>query len=509
MEQVRNVAGSAVSSGACLLSVTGLHKRYDVVHAVDGLSFEILAGESVALCGENGAGKSSVFKMLAGEVPPSAGTMMLNGNDYQPVSASAAVAAGVSMVHQEFNILPGATITENIFLGRLDQFTRIGFINWPAAHDAAGRLLKRLRLNDLDPRMSMGTLSPSAQKMVELARALSTEPRILLLDEITASLDHGDCQTLHDVIMDLKARNAGIVYVSHRLQEIFQDCDRVVVMKDGKFVTTRPTEGLTEKELSMLMVGRDLKPADRVIDDRGERAELVRLEKLSGPGFDDVDLSVSEGQIVTIAGLAGSGADEVLEAIFGARPVSGGRMKLSGKDYAPRDVPAAMAAGVGMVPKERAVEGLIENHDIRSNVGIVGLRRNAVAGFIDPRVEYRMAEEAIRQFHVKCLGPETPLRALSGGNKQKVLLAKWFMMQPQLVLLNNPTRGVDVGVKFEIYELIDKLRGSRPMAILMASEDMAEVVRISDVVVTMRHGRTSGVFRGSEITESNLIQAML
>ncbi len=162
-----------------------------------------------------------------------------------------------------------------------------------------------------------------------------------------------------------------------------------------------------------------------------------------------------------------------------------------------------------MVPKERAVEGLIENHDISSNVGIVGLRRNAVAGFINLRIEHRMAEEAIRQFHVKCQGPETPLRALSGGNKQKVLLAKWFMIQPQLVLLNNPTRGVDVGVKFEIYELIDKLRSSRPMGILMASEDMAEVVRISDVVVTMRLGRTSGVFRGSEITESNLIQSML
>jgi ABC-type sugar transport system ATPase subunit len=280
-------------------------------------------------------------------------------------------------------------------------------------------------------------------------------------------------------------------------------------MKDGKLVTSRPTEGLTEKELSMLMVGRDLKPADRLVDTKEEKAEFLKLEKLSGPGFDDIDISVSEGQIVTIAGLAGSGADEVLEAIFGVRPVKSGRMHLAGKRFAPRHVPDAMAAGVGMVPKERAVEGLIENHDISSNVGIVGLRRNAVAGFIDPRVEHRMAEEAIRQFHVKCQGPETPLRALSGGNKQKVLLAKWFMTQPQLVLLNNPTRGVDVGVKFEIYELIDKLRSSRPMAILMASEDMAEVVRISDVVVTMRHGRTSGVFSGDEITESNLIQAML
>ncbi len=508
MEQVRNVSGSAVSAGSCLLSVTDLHKRYDVVHAVDGLSFDIIAGESVALCGENGAGKSSVFKILAGEVPPSSGIMTLDGKDYQPASASAAVAAGVSMVHQEFNILPGATITENIFIGRLDRFTRLGFINWSAAHEAAELLLKRLRL-DIDPRTSMGSLSPSAQKMVELARALSTEPRILLLDEITASLDHGDCQTLHEVIVDLKSRNAGIVYVSHRLQEIFQDCDRVVVMKDGKLVTSRPTEGLTEKELSMLMVGRDLKPTERLVDVDRERAELLKLEKLSGPGFDDIDISVSEGQIVTIAGLAGSGADEVLEAIFGVRPVRSGRMQLAGKQFAPRDVPDAMAAGVGMVPKERAVEGLIENHDISSNVGIVGLRSNAVAGFIDPRVEHRMAEEAIRQFHVKCQGPETPLRALSGGNKQKVLLAKWFMTQPQLVLLNNPTRGVDVGVKFEIYELIDKLRGSRPMAILMASEDMAEVVRISDIVVTMRHGRTSGVFRGDEITESNLIQAML
>ena len=372
--------------------------------------------------------------------------MALGGKSYQPLSASAAVAAGVSMVHQEFNILPGATITENIFIGRLDQFTRLGFIQWAAAHDAAQVLLKRLRL-DLDPRAPMGTLSPSAQKMVELARALSTVPRVLLLDEITASLDHGDCQTLHDVVMDLKARKAAIVYVSHRLQEIFQDCDRVVVMKDGGLVTTRSTESLTEKQLSMLMVGRDLKPAERAPDAGGAKAQLLKLDKLSGKGFDDVDITVSEGQIVTIAGLAGSGADEILEAVFGVHPVKSGRMQLAGKDFAPRDVPDAMAAGVGMVPKERAVEGLVENHDISSNVGIVGLRKNAVAGFVDPRVEYRMAEEAIRQFHVKCQGPETPLRALSGGNKQKVLLAKWFMAQPQLILLNNPTRGVDVGVK--------------------------------------------------------------
>lgn len=508
MGHVRKDVGSATVDRSSLLSVTGLHKRYDVVHAVDNLSFELFPGESLALCGENGAGKSSVFKMLAGEVSPSAGSMALGDKPYQPQSASAAVAAGVSMVHQEFNVLPGATVTENIFIGRLDQFTRFGFIQWTVAHDAAEVLLKRLRL-DLDPRALMGTLSPSAQKMVELARALSTEPSVLLLDEITASLDHGHCQTLHEVIMDLKARKAAVVYVSHRLQEIFQDCDRVVVMKDGGFVTTRPTDGLTEKDLSILMVGRDLKPAERAPDAGGAKAQMLKLDKLSGKGFDDVDITVSEGQIVTIAGLAGSGADEILEAIFGVHPVKSGRMQLAGKDFAPRDVPTAMAAGVGMVPKERAVEGLIENHDISSNVGIVGLRKNAVAGFVDPRVEYRMAEEAIRQFHVKCRGPETPLRALSGGNKQKVLLAKWFMAQPQLILLNNPTRGVDVGVKFEIYDLIDKLRRSRPMAILMASEDMAEVVRISDIVVTMRHGRVSGLFEGEQITESNLIQAML
>lgn len=509
IEQYRQGTASAAADGSSLLSVNGLHKRYDVVHAVDNLSFELFPGESVALCGENGAGKSSVFKMLAGEISPSAGTMTLAGKPYQPLSASAAVAAGVSMVHQEFNILPGATVTENVFLGRLDQFTRLGFIQWTAAHAAAAVLLKRLHL-DVDPRELMGTLSPSTQKMVELARALSTEPRVLLLDEITASLDHGDCQTLHEVIVDLKARKAAIVYVSHRLQEIFQDCDRVVVMKDGAYVTTRPTSELTEKELSMLMVGRDLKAADRSADAGGAKARMLKLDKVSGKGFDDVTIDVKEGQIVTIAGLAGSGADEILEAIFGVHPIRSGRMEVAGKSFAPRDIPDAMAAGVAMVPKERAVEGLIENHDIASNIGIVGLRKNQVAGFLDPRTEYRMAEEAIKNFHIKCRGPETPLRALSGGNKQKVLLAKWFMSDPKLILLNNPTRGVDVGVKFEIYELIDKLRRSRPMAILMASEDMAEVIRISDVVVTMRHGRVSGVFEGSDqITESNLIQAML
>jgi len=508
-EQVGQVTGKVSADHSSLLSVGGLDKRYDVVHAVDNLSFDVFPGESVALCGENGAGKSSVFKILAGEIPPSAGTMALGGKPYKPLSASAAVAAGVSMVHQEFNILPGVTITENVFIGRFDQFTRFGFIDWKAAHDAAEVLLRRLRL-DLDPRSLMGTLSPSAQKMVELARALSTEPRILLLDEITAALDHGDCQTLHEVIIDLKARKAAVVYVSHRLQEIFQDCDRVVVMKDGAYVTTRPTSDLTENELSMLMVGRDLKPTERADVTGATKTEMLKLSNVSAKGFDDVTITVAEGQIVTIAGLAGSGADELLEAVFGVQPITAGRMEVDGKRFAPRSIPDAMSAGIGMVPKERAVEGLVEAHDISSNVGIVALRKNTFAGFINPRNEHRLAQEAIRQFHIKCRGPETLLRALSGGNKQKVLLAKWFMTEPKLILLNNPTRGVDVGVKFEIYELIDRLRRSRPLAILMASEDMAEVIRISDVVVTMRHGQVSGVFHGTEqITESNLIQAML
>ena len=508
IEKVEHVENKTAGLST-LLSVRSLSKRYDVVQAVSDLGFDLFPGESLALCGENGAGKSSVFKMLAGEISPSSGQMFLCERPYQPLSASAAVAAGVSMVHQEFNVLPGASITENIFIGRLDRFTRLGLIHWTAAHDAAAELLSRLHL-DLDPRALMSSLSPSTQKMVELARALSTDPQVLLLDEITAALDHGDCQTLHEVIIDLKRRNASVVYVSHRLQEIFQDCDRVVVMKDGAFVTSLPTVDLTEKQLSMLMVGRDLQPAKRSGDMGDAKAEMLKLDKISGMGFDDVSITVKKGQIVTIAGLAGSGADEVLEAVFGIHALTGGHMKVAGQDFAPRHIPDAMAAGVGMVPKERAVEGLIENHDICTNIGMVTLQKYTLASFLDPRKEIRLADEAIRQFHIKCRGPESPLRALRGGNKQKVLLAKWFMADPNLILLNNPTRGVDVGVKFEIYELIDRLRHSRNMAILMASEDMAEVIRISDVVVTMRHGRVSGVFTGAgEITESNLIQAML
>jgi ABC-type sugar transport system ATPase subunit len=504
------LAGTEVSSPTVptvLLDVFSVEKRYGPVHAVKDISFSLRPGEVLALCGENGAGKSTVFKVLAGEVQPDSGRLTLAGKPFAPASPADAVSKGVSMVHQEFNVLPNVTVAENIFVGRMGQFRRAGLVDWRALFEAAGALLERLRLR-IDPRQSMRTLSPSAQKMVEFARALSTRPRVLLLDEITASLDHDDAETLQAAITGLREEGVGIVYVSHRLQEIFRTCDTVCVMKDGAAVTTLPAADLDEARLSALMVGRDIETWVRA----GATAEapvVLRLDRLGADGFSDVTLEVRRGQTVTLAGLAGSGADEILESIFGVRQATAGSMALDGSTYAPSSVGDAIRAGVGMVPKERAVEGLIDTLDIRTNIGLANLADLGRGILLDRSREQAMADEGMRTFRIKARGPQAAVRELSGGNKQKVLLAKWFAIEPKLMLLNNPTRGVDVGVKFEIYELLRALRETKQLAVLMASEDMAEVVRISDVVITVRHGQVSGCFEGDSITETNLINAML
>lgn len=495
------------SFGKVLLKAEGLQKRYGAIHAVRGVGITVHAGEALALCGENGAGKSTIFKILAGEVAPDAGRITLEDVPFHPDSAAAAVKAGVSMVYQEFNILPNASVAENVYLGRMERFCRAGIIKWPELYAAAAELLGRLGIR-VNPRAEMRSLSPSAQKMVELARALSTRPRVLLLDEITASLDHDDAEILHRLMDELRAEGAGILYVSHRLQEIFNNCTTVEVMKDGAHVTTLPVGELDEDRLSALMVGREIGAWQR--GDRDETAPvMLELVNLSGRGFDDVSFKVRQGEVVTLAGLAGSGADEILETVFGVQPVRSGEIQLGSEPYRGRSIVDAMNAGIAMVPKERAVEGLIDPADIRFNVGLSVLKRNGWGPFVNSGAEARAARDGMELFRIKARSAATAVRALSGGNKQKVLLAKWFVTDPKLMLLNNPTRGVDVGVKFEIYELLQKLRGERNLAVLMASEDMAEVIRLSDVVVTIRHGQVSGVFEGEAITETNLINAML
>lgn len=499
--------GTAKRFSHAILEARGLQKQYGPVHAVRDVGLTLHAGEALALCGENGAGKSTIFKILAGEVTPDGGEITLNGEQFRPDSAASAVRAGVSMVYQEFNTLPNTSVAENVFLGRMDMFRRFGIIDWAKLHAAAQEVLNRLGLK-IDPRASMGSLSPSTCKMIELARALSTNPKVLLLDEITASLDHDDADTLHRLMADLRAQGVGILYVSHRLQEIFGSCTTVEVMKDGAYVTTRPVEDLDESQLSALMIGRKIDVWERT-PGLADRPVMLALDGLSGAGFKDVSLKVRRGQIVTLAGLAGSGADAVLEAVFGAVAVSKGGIELDGKRHEGRSIPEAIAAGIGMVPKERAVEGLIDSADIQFNIGLAGLTRNARGVFVDGGAESKDAEQGMQLFRIKAPSAATAVRNLSGGNKQKVLLAKWFLTNPKLILLNNPTRGVDVGVKLEIYEMLQKLREERDLAVLMASEDMAEVIRVSDMVITIRHGAISGVFEGEAITETNLINAMI
>jgi ABC-type sugar transport system ATPase subunit len=493
------------------LSIRGLYKAFGPVQAVDNVSFQVHQGEIRAICGENGAGKSTVFNVLTGELPPDAGKIELYGQAYEPSGVAEAMSSRMAIVHQEFSLIPTISVAENIFLGRLGEFQSWGRIKWARAFRAAREELEKLGL-DIDPKGSAVTLSGSDKKFVELSRALAVRPKVLLLDEVTAALSRSHCEILFKIIKGLSRSGCAVVYISHRLEEIFSICDTVTVLKDGRLVTTQPIQDLNEDKLSALMIGREISFAEhRCLSNEETCEEYLRLQKVTVTDvLENIEFTLGKGQFVSIAGLSDSRADDVLDVIFGLTRIDAGTMFLEGQPYVPRKASDAMAKGLAMVPKERAVEGLIDVFDIATNIGIANLSLLSRFGLLRRRGEVVLAEKGIRKLKVKCRGPDTIVSTLSGGNKQKLMLAKWLLAEPRLLLLNNPTRGVDVGVKLEIYQLISDLRRELGLTILMVSEDMAEIVRLSDSVITMRRGAITGIFRGrDEITEENLISGML
>jgi rhamnose transport system ATP-binding protein len=490
-----------------LLQARGIEKAFPGVRALTGVSFEVRAGEVHALLGENGAGKSTLIKILSGVYQPDAGAILIDGREARFATPEDAKRAGVATIYQELLLFPELTVAENIFLGHAPRAAG-GRIDWRNMRAKAEELLASLEIDDLAADQIVGALSVGNRQRVEILRALSHDARILIMDEPTAALTESDVTPLFDIMRRLKARGVGIVYISHRLDEIFEIADRVTVLRDGAYVGARPVADTTSAELVQMMVGRRIDNLfPKTIVPIGapvlEARDIVRR-----PMTKSVSLAVRAGEIVGLAGLVGSGRSEFAQTIFGITPAESGEIRLMGQTVRIDSPESARVKGIAYVPEDRGVQGLVRPMSVLHNFSLAALGALAHTGFIDRAAERRMAEEGVQRFSVKTNSVDEIAGRLSGGNQQKIVLGKWLANNPKLLILDEPTRGIDVGAKAEIHRLMSELAGTG-VAILMISSELPEVLGMSDRVLVMREGRLVAEFDRANATSEAVGAAMM
>jgi rhamnose transport system ATP-binding protein len=490
-----------------ILSLEGVHKSFPGVHALKGVSFDVRPGEVHALLGENGAGKSTLIKVMAGVHAPDAGTIAVDGTSATFANPDDARRAGVATIYQELLLFPELTVTENVVMGNTPR-TRLGTIDWAKAAETTKSLLTSLDIADMDVSAVVGTLSVGNRQRVEILRALSKDARVLIMDEPTAALTEHDVQRLFDIVRRLRARGVGIVYISHRMDEIFALADRVTVLRDGDYVGTRDVAATNSDELVQMMVGRHIEALfPKVTVPIG--APVLELSHVSRrPATRDVSLTVRAGEILGLAGLVGSGRSELAQVVFGVTPAESGEIRLAGRPVTIASPGAAQRLGIAYVPEDRGTQGLVRAMTVRENFSMAILSRLATAGVIDREAERSLAQDGIRRFGVRTSGIEQVVGKLSGGNQQKVVLGKWLATEPKLLILDEPTRGIDVGAKAEIHRLMGELAG-RGLAILMISSELPEVLGMSDRVLVMREGRIAAEFDRAAATPQVVGAAMM
>ncbi|WP_426560812.1 sugar ABC transporter ATP-binding protein [Angustibacter sp. McL0619] len=496
-----------VAQAEPLLRMRDIIKEFPGVRALDGVDLDVEAGEVHCLLGQNGAGKSTLIKVLAGAHRPDAGEIVWRGAPTTLASPHAADAVGIATIYQELDLVPGLTVAENIVLGH--ERSRFGFSRPADAERLARGLLDRLGHPEISPRRELGRLSAAGQQIVSMARALSRDARLIVMDEPSAVLDPEEVRGLFDVIRGLKADGVAVVYISHRLEEIREIGDRVTVLKDGRTVAQNLAARTTPtSEVIRLMTGRSIEYVFPPRD--GEVGEVVlQVEGLSRPReFDDVTFSVRAGEVVGIAGLVGSGRSEVLETVFGARRASRGTVQVDGRRLPGGSVHAAVRAGLGLCPEERKSQGLLMAEPVYRNVSLASMRRFARASFVRERAEIAAAREVVEQLDVRPGDPKRPVRTLSGGNQQKVVLGRWLLRGCRVLLLDEPTRGVDVGARTEIYQLIHRLAADG-VAVVLVSSEVPEVLGLSHRVLVLREGRVVHEAPAGELDESKVLDLVM
>ncbi|MDE9446469.1 ribose ABC transporter ATP-binding protein RbsA [Xenorhabdus bovienii] len=487
-----------------LLELKEIDKAFPGVKALSGAVLRVYPGKVMALVGENGAGKSTMMKVLTGIYTKDAGSIHYLGKNVVFSGPKSSQEVGIGIIHQELNLIPQLTIAENVFLGR-EFVNKLGIINWQKMYEEADNLLKRLNIRYSSRRL-VSELSIGDQQMVEIAKVLSFQSKVIIMDEPTDALTDTETESLFHVIRELKAQGCGIVYISHRLKEIFEICDDVTVFRDGQFIGEQPVAALQEDTLIEMMVGRKLEDQYPRLDlPRGEKR--LEIENLSGAGIKNVSFSLFGGEILGISGLMGAGRTELMKVIYGALPKTEGRILLDGKPLTIRNPQDGLANGIVYISEDRKRDGLVLGMSVKENMSLTALRYFSQKPYrLNHSAEQKAVTDFIKLFNIKTPSMEQSIGLLSGGNQQKVAIARGLMTRPKVLILDEPTRGVDVGAKKEIYQLINQFK-KEGLSIILVSSEMPEVMGMSDRILVMHEGGISGEFSADNASQEALMVA--
>ena len=489
------------------LEFKSISKSFPGVRALDGVSFAIERGTCHALIGENGAGKSTLGKILAGVQTADGGELLLDGRAIAPANPLAARELGIAMVHQELAFCPNLSVAENLCLGDLPRHA--GFVNRAALRARAKAMLATIGADAfIDPDTIIGTLSTGREQLVQIAAAVGTGAKVIVMDEPSSSLSAAETAELFRLVRELKSRGITLIYVSHRLEELFALCDGITVLRDGKHVATERIADTTPHRVVTQMIGRELLFTTPNHLSREPGAERLRVEALASPGkFSDISLSVRAGEIVGIAGIVGAGRSEVVEAIFGLDPAAQGRVSINDRPLPPNSLEGALAAGVGLVPEDRKRQGLVLGLNCRENTALASLPLLSKLGWVRRAQEAELTQRYTKRLRVKAPSLESITAGLSGGNQQKIALAKWLARSCDVLLIDEPTRGVDVGAKAEIYQLLDEL-ACEGKALLVVSSELPELIGLCRRILVMREGHLAGEVQRADFSEATLMRLM-
>ncbi|WP_030341745.1 sugar ABC transporter ATP-binding protein [Streptomyces californicus] len=506
-------AGPGTAVAGPVLEARSVSKRFPGVVALDDVSFALRAGEVHALVGENGAGKSTLIKVLTGVYRSDEGEVRVSGEPVRFARPFEAQQAGISTIYQEVNLVPLMSVARNIFLGR-EPKNRLGLIDFSRMNRETTELLDGFGVR-VDPKRPLHTLGIGTQQMVALARAVSVQARVVIMDEPTSSLEPREVETLFRVIENLRGQGIAVLYVSHRMDELYRVCDRVTVLRDGRHIHTGELAPLERMRLVSMMLGRDMAEVrrDGLTGFATEGHDAARTPVLTATGLDrrhqlhDISLELYAGEVLGLGGLLGSGRSETAKALTGALPLDGGEITVDGKRVGRPTPAAAIRAGISMLPEDRKAEGIVPGLSVRENIVLAAMPRLSRAGIVSRAQQDRIVEIFMKRLRIKASGPEQKVGELSGGNQQKVLLARWLCLEPKVLLLDEPTRGIDVGAKAEVQSLIDEL-AREGLAVLLISSDIEELIEGADRIVVLRGGAVAGELSGDEVDESRLLEVL-
>ncbi len=484
------------------ISMSGIDKSFGTNQVLKNAGFTLESGEIHALMGENGAGKSTLMKILTGVYTKDAGIVKVDGKEVCYHSPQEAEKAGIVFIHQELNVLYDLTVEENMFLGK-EIHNRFGICDKKAMRAEASKVLHQLGVS-IDPARRMNELSVGQQQMIEIAKALMVDAKAIIMDEPTAALTNSETEVLFKVARSLRKKGVSIVYISHRMEEIFDLCDRITILRDGSYIDTKKIVDTDMNDVVKMMIGREI----------GERyperhvtigKEMLRVDHLTSEGvFQNVSFSVHSGEVLGVAGLMGAGRTEIMQAIFGNMPVQSGKIILDGQEVHIKTPIDAMHHGIGFITEDRKVEGLMLDDSIMKNISIANLGKISKHGIISSQKEKELTQKGIEELHIRCTGGDDAAGNLSGGNQQKVVFAKWIYTDPKVLILDEPTRGVDIGAKKEIYSIINEL-AAKGVAVIMVSSELPEVLGMSDRVLIIREGEVSGIIDRKEANQENIM----